>query len=82
MPEDELATLTFAKYLAGRRRLPMTGWGDFVRGHLKAGTFPDIRSWSELQTVVEHCRDRMISKEEARSSWLSYQKKVREAARS
>jgi len=82
MPEDDRPTLTFIAYLASRKRLPLMSWGDYVRWHLEADTFPHVRTWAELQTVIEHCHDRFILKEEARSSWLSYQKTLRKAARS
>ena len=71
---------TFAEFLASRKRLPMTGWGDFVRAHLKAGTFPQVNSWAELRAIVEQHPDLEILKTEARASWLSYERVLRNAA--
>lgn len=63
---------TFREYVAGRKRMSITAWGDFVRAGLKNGTLPNFESWKELRAFVLNYSAMNIKLDDAQATWHRY----------
>ena len=69
--------MTFAEYLASRKRHPINSWGDFVRYGLKTGTLRDFSSWDEFRLFLVSGAGTGIEYRDAQKAWNNYQTSVR-----